>query len=65
MLKMNEISTWDEKAILGKIEALKNEVFSMRMQQSTAGLEKPHKIKDNKKDIARLCTALNQKKGEK
>lgn len=65
MLKMNEINNWDEKAIQGKIEALKNDVFNLRMQKITSGLEKPHMLKDSKKDIARLNTVLNQKKREK
>ncbi|OFZ26068.1 MAG: 50S ribosomal protein L29 [Bdellovibrionales bacterium RIFOXYB1_FULL_37_110] len=61
MLKMNEIINWDEKALIGKIESLKNEVFTIRMQKVTSGIEKPHKIKENKRDIARLYTILNRK----
>ncbi len=58
---MNEIINWDEKALIGKIESLKNEVFTIRMQKVTSGIEKPHKIKENKRDIARLYTILNRK----
>ncbi|OFZ22836.1 MAG: 50S ribosomal protein L29 [Bdellovibrionales bacterium RIFOXYA1_FULL_36_14] len=61
MLKMNEIVSWDEKALVAKIESLKSEVFTIRMQKVTSGIEKPHKIKDNKRDIARLYTVLNRK----
>jgi large subunit ribosomal protein L29 len=61
MLKMNEIMNWDEKALVGKIESLKNEVFTIRMQKVTSGIEKPHKIKENRRDIARLYTVLNRK----
>ncbi|MCK5073311.1 MAG: 50S ribosomal protein L29 [Bacteriovoracaceae bacterium] len=61
MLKMNEIKNWDKKAIEGKIDVLKSELFNFKMQRVTSGLEKPHKVKDNKKDIARLYTVLNQK----
>ena len=63
MLKMNEITKWDKSTINDKIEALKTDVFNLRMQKSTSGLEKPHMLKDVKKDIARLYTVLN-KKGE-
>ena len=51
MLKMNEIKNWDKKAIEGKIDVLKSELFNFKMQRVTSGLEKPHKVKDNKKDI--------------
>ena len=64
MLKMNEIKDWDKGTITKKIEGLRAELFNYRMQKAASGLEKPHRIKEAKKDIARLMTVLNAK-GEK
>lgn len=61
MLKMNEIAGWENSAIDKKVEELKVELFNIRMQKTTSGIEKPHVIKQIKKDIARLLTAKNAK----
>jgi large subunit ribosomal protein L29 len=63
MLKISEIKEWDAKLIKSKVEDLRTELFNIRMLKSTSGVEKPHHIKDLKKDIARLLTVLNS--GEK
>lgn len=62
MLKMSDIQSWDEKMILSKVSELRTELFNQRMQKATTGLEKPHRVKVAKKDIARLLTVLNSKK---
>ena len=61
MLKMSEIKNWDKLTIDTKISALRVELFSHRMTKSTSGIEKPHQLKDIKKDIARLLTVKNFK----
>ena len=65
MLNVSEIAAMDEKAILSKLDELRKEVFTYRMDKKTTGLEKPHLMKAAKKDIARLLTVLNQKKESK
>ena len=62
MLKMEEIKSWENKVVLSKISELRKELFAFRMQKTTSGIEKPHRIREAKKDIARLLTALNQAK---
>ncbi len=62
MLKMSEISEWDNKLIDSKISELRMELFNFRMSKASAGLEKPHLIKNVKKDIARLLTVKTSKK---
>ena len=59
MLKMSEIKDWEGKTIDSKVTELRREIFEMRMQKTTSGVEKPHKFKDIKRDIARLLTAKN------
>ncbi|MBT3235046.1 MAG: 50S ribosomal protein L29 [Bdellovibrionales bacterium] len=59
MLKLSEIKEWDAKLIESKVDDLRNELFRVRMLKKTSGVEKPHQIKDLKKDIARLLTVKN------
>jgi large subunit ribosomal protein L29 len=41
---------------------LRKEQFNLRMQQGTGQLARPHMMKQVKKDIARIHTAINQAK---
>ena len=58
-MKMEEIKKLDSKMIDSKVSELRRELFEMRMQQVSAGIEKPHRKKEIKKDIARLLTVRN------
>ena len=60
-MDMNEINSLDAAAIVKRREELKAELFGMKFRKHTSGIEKPHELKNLKKDIARLNTALNQK----
>lgn len=64
LLKMSEIRDWDTKTINAKVAELRRELFNTRMQKAAAGLEKPHLIKNMKKNIARLLT-VKSAKGDK
>ena len=44
-------------------DILKNELFDLNMKKATASLEKPHKINQNRKDIARMKTVLAEREG--
>lgn len=61
MLKYSEIKDWDEATTLSKIKDLRVELFKLRMQKTTSGLDTPHVLKTHKKDIAKLLTSLNSK----
>lgn len=56
MLKNDEIKNMDEQAIERKLSELRLDLFKMKMQKTTSGIEKPHLLKDAKKNIARLLT---------
>jgi len=62
MLKTSEISKLSEKEIVEKIANLKTELFNLKFNKFTTGNDKPHLVKELKKDIARLFTFLNAKK---
>ncbi len=61
MLKMEDITKLTDKEVVAKVSELKRELFNLRMQKGVAGIEKPHRIKEAKKDIARLNTAVTAK----
>ena len=60
-MKTSEIRKMSTEEILKKIEELKNELFDLRMKQSTGSLEKSHKINQDRKDIARMKTILKER----
>jgi len=61
MLKMSEIKQLETNEINEKVTQLRKELFDLRLEKSTAVLEKPHRINEIKKDIARLLTVANSK----
>ena len=56
MLNNDEIKKMDEQAVDRKLSELRLDLFKMKMQKTTSGIEKPHLMKEAKKNIARLLT---------
>lgn len=50
--------------INAKIESTRKEIFDMRMKQATANLEKPHRLREARKDIAKMKTILTEREKE-
>ncbi|HXH30960.1 MAG TPA: 50S ribosomal protein L29 [Bacteriovoracaceae bacterium] len=62
MLKTSEISKLSAKELNEKVASLKSDMFNNRFTKFTTGSDKPHVVKELKKDIARLLTFKNTKK---
>ena len=62
-MKTSEIRKMSAEDINKKIVELKTELFDLRMKQATGNLDKPHKINELRKTVARLKTVLNEKDG--
>lgn len=62
-MKTSEIRKMSNEEISKKITELKSQIFELRMKQSTGNLDKPHKINELRKTVARLKTVLNEKDG--
>ena len=60
-MKVNDIRNLTTDEIVKKIEETKEELFNLRFQQATGNLEKPSRIKDLRKLIARLKTVLHER----
>ena len=61
MIKANELRNMTADEVRLKVEALKKELFALRTEVEAGRIEKPHKVKDVRKDIARCETVLKEK----
>ncbi len=62
MLNYKELADLDVKTLNTKLGEKRRELFELRMQKATSGLEKSHVYKIAKKDIAKIQTAISAKK---
>lgn len=60
-MKMEEIRNLSKEEAEDKLKALRKEAFELKFSKHTGVLEKPHTLKNVKKDIARLLTHINKK----
>ena len=56
-----EIRELTDEEILSKIEEYKEELFNLRFSQATGSLEKPSRIKELRKLVARMKTILRER----
>ncbi len=61
-MKTSEIRKMSTEDINKKIVELKAELWNLRFSGATGTLEKPHRIKELRHDVARLKTVLNERK---
>ena len=61
LLKIKEIRELSNKELEGKIRNAKKDLFNLRMKQSSGTLEKPSKIKELRKDVARMKTVMRER----
>ena len=61
LLKIKELRELSNKELETKIREAKKELFNLRMKQSTGTLEKPSKIRELRKDVARMKTIIRER----
>ena len=59
-MKVNELRKLSQADLAARERELKEELFNLRFQLATGQLSNPMRIKECKKDIARVKTLLNQ-----
>lgn len=64
-MKTSEIRKMTTEEIKAKIIETKQELWNLRFSGATGQLEKPHRIKELRHDIARMKTVLNERKESK
>ena len=60
-MKINKINEMSSPELEKELGELKNELFKLRFSLATNGLDNPMKIKEVKKDIARIKTVLRER----
>ena len=65
MIKANELRNMTVDEIRLKLESLKRELYTLRTEVKAGRIEKPHKIKEARKDIARCETIIKEKSDAK
>ena len=56
-----EIRELSNEELLKKIEEYKEELFNLRFSQATGNLEKPSRIKELRKLVARMKTIMKER----
>ncbi len=64
-MKNNEIRELSNIELLNKIEEYKEELFNLRFSQATGSLEKPSRIRELRKMVARMKTIIHEREMKK
>ena len=62
MMKINKIRERSSPDLEKELGELKTELFKLKFSLATNGLDNPMKIKEVKKDIAKINTVLTERK---
>lgn len=60
-MKIEKIREMTESELNAEVKKLKNELFNLRFQHVTGQLENPIKMRDIKREIARVKTIIREK----
>ncbi|MEM9444292.1 MAG: 50S ribosomal protein L29 [Verrucomicrobiota bacterium] len=61
-MKIDEVKALNELELRSKAQELRQERLNLRLQQLTGQLEKPSRLKDIRKTLARIETVLSNKR---
>jgi large subunit ribosomal protein L29 len=62
MPKTRDLRMLDQEELEGKLRELKETLFNLRFQHATGQLDNPMRIGETRKDIARVCTVITERK---
>ena len=63
-MKANDIRNMSDVEIENKLFSLKEQLFKIRQEAMTGRVERPHRFRILRRDIAKCYTILKEKKGE-
>ena len=63
-MKIKEIQELTPTELLSRKREAKEEIFNLRIQQSSSQLERPHLIREARRNVARIETVLSRKARE-
>jgi large subunit ribosomal protein L29 len=62
MIKASDLRILDEEELEDKLRELKETLFNLRFQHATGQLDNPMRIKETRRDLARVCTVITERK---
>ncbi len=60
-MKINKVREMSSEELVKELDELKKELFKLRFSLATNGLDNPLKIKEVKRDIAKIKTILRER----
>lgn len=63
-MKINELRELTVEELTKKVSEAKEELFNLRMSQATGNLEKPARINELRKHVARIKTIIRERELE-
>ena len=60
-MELNKIREMTEVELAAELEKMKKDLFNLRFQHVTGQLENPVKMRETKRDIARVKTIIREK----
>jgi large subunit ribosomal protein L29 len=64
-LKMSDLRDLSSPELSAKNRDARQELFNLRLQKASSQLEKPSRLRDLRRDIARIETQMSILKGQK
>ena len=61
-MKITEVRNLTDSELAAKKKDARQEYFNLRLQQQTGALEKPSRLNDLRKDVAKLETVLSERR---
>lgn len=61
-MKSKDIRTLSETELKDKIQELRRELLMLRIQRVNGRLDKPHLLREYKRDVSRMLTILTERK---
>jgi large subunit ribosomal protein L29 len=64
-MDLNKMREMTDVELIAELEKMKKDLFNLRFQHVTGQLENPVKMRETKRDIARVKTIIREKELEK
>jgi large subunit ribosomal protein L29 len=61
-MKIAEVRNFTDSELVAKKKDARQEYFNLRLQQQTGALEKPSRLNELRKDVAKLETVLSERR---
>jgi len=61
-MKIADVRNLTDSELVAKKKDSRQEYFNLRMQQNTGALEKPSRLSDLRKDVAKIETVLSERR---